>query len=248
MLIVDPTRLARRFALPVVVAAAASLSGPQPAHAGYLVSSDAFPTPTTIQARARNGATGFEAVLFTPANPSPTGVPLNPGGTPAWSYGDFHGFEFNYTAATGTAIWRIDFNRDGDFLDSQESATSVSPTLAGKGFTYVNLFLQGNDQPVVGVNVRDFTLNGTNFGSYSALTGTATNNLFKYDSGSFDIIATGQLSFSGGSGDESPRLWLQMSSPVSVDVSAPGTLALVLSALGVAAFGARRTRRSPTSA
>ena len=220
-----------------LVSLLATLSiAPAVAHGSYVAVAGSATTPTDISARARNGQTGFEGVLFTPGNPAPTGLQLNPVGTPAWSYGEYAGFAFAYDAATGTASWSIDFNRDGDFLDSQESVTSLSPTLANRGFNEVSLFLQGNDSPLAGVSVIDFTLNGTNFGTFSSANGTATTQLFAYTGGSSDILATGSLTFTAGGGnDERPRFWIQAGS--SFVVPTPGALAL----LGLA--GLARSRR-----
>lgn len=216
-------------------AAAALTLLPTTAHGSYVAVAGSASTPVDISARARNGETGFEGVLFTPANPAP-GLSMNPVGTPAWSYGEYAAFAFAYDSMTGTASWSIDFNRDGDFLDSEESVTSLSPTLANRGFNQVSLFLQGNDSPLAGVSVLDFTLNGTNFGAFSSMNGTATTQLFSYTGGSSDILATGSLTFtaSGGS-QERPRFWIQAGS--SFVVPAPGAIAL----LGLA--GLARSRR-----
>lgn len=211
---------------------------------GYIISGDPAPSfPGGIRSVARWGGTGYEGVLFTPAHPSPTGLQMIPTGTPAWTIGEFHNFEFNYVATTGTADWKIDFNRDGDFLDDQEFVTSVSPTLANKGFTYVNLFLDGTSgsgappapvTPGVGPTVQNFTLNGTNFGNYSNLTSTDFNSLFKYNGGSYDITATGAVSFSGTSSNEGQRMWIQLASPTNLPTTAvpePTSLALLSTAL-----------------
>jgi hypothetical protein len=221
---------------PMAVFFACSLSN-SVAEAGYIASAGSFTPPSIIDARARNGLTGFEGALFTPAAPA-TGLSMNPVGTPAWSYGQYSDFAFNYDSTSGSATWSIDFNLDGDFLDAEESVTSVSPTLANQGFNAVNLFVQGSDAPSAGASVLDFTLNGTNFGAFSSMNGTATNQLFTYSSGTADITVTGRLSFtaSGGS-QERPRMWIQLGS--SFVVPTPGALAL----LGVAGLVNARRRR-----
>jgi hypothetical protein len=172
------------------------------------------PDPTfLVEARARNGASGYEGVIFTPGDPSPgTGATqLNPVGAPAWTYGQNHPFEFRYIAATGTCIWNIDFNRDGDFLDAEESATSVSPTLVDRGFEYVNIWMQGSTVPSLSVSVNNFTLNGVNFGNFSSTSSTPTTQLFEETSGKFtNILATGTVNFSGGNGQERPRFWIRL--------------------------------------
>jgi hypothetical protein len=177
-----------------------------------VISSDPDPV-YLVEARARNGASGYEGVLFTPGNPSPgnAATQLNPVGAPAWAYGQFHNFEFRYAHATGTATWNIDFNRDGDFLDPEESTSSVSPGLVNYGFQYVNIWMQGNNVPALTATVNDLTVNGVNFGSYTTSGATPTAILFEETSGNFiNITVTGSLSFSGGSGQERPRFYLRL--------------------------------------
>jgi hypothetical protein len=213
------------------------MAAPSTAEAGYVASTGSFTPPAIVTARARNGLSGFEGALVTPAAATP-GLTMDPAGAPAWSYGQYANFAFSYDATSGSTTWSIDFNRDGDFLDSAESVTSVSPTLANQGFNTVNLFLQGSDAPVAGASVLDFTLNGTNFGAFSSMNGTATEQLFIYDSGTADITITGSMTFtaSGGS-QERPRMWIQLGS--SFVVPTPGALAL----LGVAGLVNARRRR-----
>ena len=214
---------------------------PMAAHGSYVAAAGSASTPSDISARARNGESGFEGVLFTPGNPQPTGLQLNPVGTPAWSYGEYAGFAFAYDSTIGSTTWSIDFNRDGDFLDLEESVTSFSPILAYRGFNQVSIFLQGSDSPLAGVSVLDFTLNGTNFGAFSSTNATATTQLFTYMGGGTDILATGSLMFtaSGGS-QERPRFWIQAGS--SFAVPAPGAVA-ILGVTGLGVTGLVRPRR-----
>lgn len=178
------------------------------------------PEPTYIvEARTRNGGTGYEAVLFTPGNPSP-GTPstqLNPTGAPAWSYGNNHAFQFYYVAAIGISIWSIDFNRDGDFFDPEETTFSISTTLAGQTFSYINIFLQGNNVPARSATVNNFTINGVNFGSFVSAVSAPTTQLFEDLSGNFgDIEITGSVNFSGGVNTERPRFYIQLGSLVAL--------------------------------
>jgi len=184
------------------------------------LSTDDLPPCFEIDARARNGNTGFEGVLFTPSTPAP-GQPgggewqMNPSGAPIWNsngnvYGDIHSFQLIYTKATGNTEWKIDFNRDGDYADPQEIVTNVAPTLAGKGFKYVNIYVQGNASGLA-ANVSDFTINGENFGSFSSSSDTPLNTLFEETLGLFDdVIITGNFSFTGDGGQERPRIWVRM--------------------------------------
>lgn len=187
-----------------------------------IVSTDDDPPCFEIEARVRNGNTGFEAALFSPSTPPP-GQPgggqwqMNPSGAPIWNtngnqYGDIHTFLYTYTKATGTSVWSIDFNRDGDYLDPSESVTNEAPTLAGKGFKYVNVWGQGNSNGLT-AQVTNFTVNGVNFGSFSSSSETPFTTLFEETTGLFnDITITANFSFSGDGGQERPRIWVRLGS------------------------------------
>lgn len=132
-----------------------------------ILSADPYSGPWDIVAQARNGRTGWEAALFSPDN-----VPayMNPYGAPVWSYGNPYPFQLRYFYATGTVVWSLDFNRDGDFLDAQESVTRISPSLAGRSFRYLNLYIQGNNQgngPAT-ATAQNLTINGVSFGTFTA--------------------------------------------------------------------------------
>lgn len=183
-----------------------------------IVTRDPFPY-FEIEGRARNGNTDFEGALFTPATPAP-GQPggaewqMNPAGSPVWNsngnlYGDIHSFHFSFNMATGMSVWRIDFNRDGDYKDNRESITNIAPSLVGKAFKYINLCVQGNASLIS--YCTNFTINGFNMGYYSSHGNTAANILFKETSGHFaDIEVTGNFSFSGNGGSECPRLKIRL--------------------------------------
>jgi hypothetical protein len=184
-----------------------------------ILSSDPFPD-FEVEGRARNGSTGFEGALFTPSTPAP-GQPgggawqMYPAGSPVWNsngnhYGDIHSFHFSFTMATGTSVWRIDFNRDGDYDDASESVTNIAPSLAGKAFKFINLYVQGNGGGL-SASCTDLTINGLNMGSCSSNSDIAANILVTETSGQFaDIEVTGNFSFSGNGGSERPRLGLRL--------------------------------------
>jgi hypothetical protein len=183
------------------------------------VSTDTPPSCYEIEARVRNGMTAYEGVILTPSTP-PVTQPnnlkwqMNPSGMPVWNsngnhYGDIHTFLFTYTPATGTAVWKIDFNRDGDYTDSKESITNVSPTLVGKGFQYISILGQGYEGKTAAVMY--FTINGVDFGSYSSSTNTPFSILYEDSTGLFkDIRITGSFSFSGSATPERPRIWVRL--------------------------------------
>ncbi|MGL6266586.1 MAG: T9SS type A sorting domain-containing protein, partial [Chitinophagaceae bacterium] len=129
----------------------------------------------------------------------------------AWTYGANHPFQFQYTAATGTAEWYIDFNLDGDFLDAEESAVSISASLVNQSFMYVNIWLQGMNVPALTATVNNFNINGVNFGTFTSSGSSPTEQLFEDATGNFNnILITGSVSFSGGSGQERPRFYLRL--------------------------------------
>jgi hypothetical protein len=183
-----------------------------------VVSADPLPA-FEIDARARNGNTGFEGVLFTPTTPAP-GAPgggqwqMDPAGAPVWNsngnvYGNLHSFLLTYEKASGITAWNIDFNRDGDFTDPQEMVTNSDAPLAGKGFRYINLWVQGGNG--LTATVTDFTINGHTMGSYVSASETAESILFKETQGLFgDLTISGQLSFSGNGSQERPRIWVRL--------------------------------------
>lgn len=200
-----------------------------------------------VEARLRNGNTGWEAGLFTPGDPFP-GKQLNPGGTPAWSYGNFHDFFVDYSPITGVSNLKVDFNRDTDFVDSQESTTSTSPTLIGKGFKYMVIVGDGTSNQFV--SIKNFTINGTNFGNFNT-TASSTNFIqtFKETTGLFKNLAiSGQISFSGAAGQERPRLRIAFTEskdiPAAVPLPASAWMGLALLS-GLAGMSLVKRRQRP---
>lgn len=186
----------------------------------YISLDTPLPDCYEVEGRVRNGINAYEAAIFTPSTPSPMQPggakwKLDPTGKPVWNsngntYGDVHTFLFSYTPATGTSVWNIDFNRDGDYNDAKESVTNVAPTLVGKGFQYINVMGQGNDNGMT-ASLDHFTINGVDFGSYSSSSNMAFNILFEDSTGIFnDITISGEFSFSGYGIPERPRIWIRL--------------------------------------
>ncbi len=206
-----------------------------------LESLDPVPATYDIQARVRNGNTGYEAVLFTPGDPAPgtAATQLNPPGSPVWKsggnrYGDIHTFLLTYQAATGTATWSVDFNRDGDFLDAKESTGSISPSLVNHGFRYVNIWGQGK-AITQRAELQSVTINGQVFGPFVSDNNMPFSRLFTDSTGFFtDLHISGQFLFSGAANSEIPRIWVQLATPVETaagNVPLPGGILLL--ALGM---------------
>jgi hypothetical protein len=202
-----------------------------------IVSSDALPI-FQIEARIRNGNSGFESLLATPSTPPPGqsgagAIYLNPTGAPVWNsngnvYGNIHTFLMNYNYLTGTTTWNIDFNRDGDYLDNQESVSKTDPTLISKGFKYINLFVQGHSSGLI-AQVSNLSINGVNMGGFSSNSETAVTPLFTDLTGLFtNIEITGQFSIGGNGGQERPRIWVRLGTP-----NAPPTCSFVSPVNGV---------------
>jgi len=184
------------------------------------VSTHTPPTCYEIEARVRNGMTAYEGTLISPSTPPAiqpghTKWQMDPAGMPVWNtngnhYGDIHTFLFTWTSATGTSVWKIDFNRDGDYADPKESVTNYTPTLVGKGFQYISILGQGYDFGKT-ASVIHFTINGVDFGNYSSSTNTPFSILYEDSTGLFkDVVITGSFSFSGGATPERPRIWVRL--------------------------------------
>lgn len=187
------------------------------------LSTDPVPPCYEIQARIRNGGNQYEAVLYTPSTPTPSqpgGLKwkMNPTGDPVWStngnqYGQLIDFSFHYAAQEGISTFQIDFNRDGDYTDPQETITNEAPTLAGKGFKYINLMLQGNEIGKT-VTLEDLVIDNIPFGMYSCSTNTPLNLLFEDQDGLFnEVTIAGKFTFSGYGSVERPRFWIRLNQP-----------------------------------
>jgi parallel beta-helix repeat protein len=185
-----------------------------------VISTSPMPANFEIQVHVRNGNSAFEGSLTTPGAPL---LQMNPAGDPVWNtngnqYGNLFSLQFTYTKATGTSAWKIDFNRDGDYSDAQESVTFTDPTLAGKGFRFINIYGQSSAARYI-VLLNNLNINGINMGSFSSDSDTPFNALFEDATGGFDnITVSGNFSFSGNGGQERPHIWIKLSTPGAKEV------------------------------
>jgi len=185
-----------------------------------VISNSPMPANFEIQAHARNGNSAFEGSLTTPGAVL---LQMNPVGVPVWNtngnqYGNSFPFLFTYNKVTGTSGWNIDFNRDGDYSDSQESMTQTDPDLAGKGFRFINVYGQSSAARYI-VTITNLSINGINMGSYTSDSDTPFSALFEDATGGFDnITVNGNFSFSGNGGQERPHIWIKLSTPGAKEV------------------------------
>ena len=183
--------------------------------------SDVTDLSYVVDARVRNGISGFEGVLFTPAVPSPGNATtqLDPSGAPVWLYGQNYNFQLQYEVATGATTWSIDFNRNDSYGDNEESVTTVSPSLAGQAFNYVNLWAQGGENGNA-AQISSFEINGVDFGSFSSNSNAAVSQNFDNSGVPFgDITINGVFTFTGSTAQERPRIWVRLAGPTT---PAPG--------------------------
>lgn len=226
------------------VVAAMAACGMTAASMGAAITTSGYAGPYDISARARNGNTGFEAILFNPgADPN-----TNPSGAPVWNSGTYFQFAVTYVAATGTTSFMIDFNNDGDFLDggatSLETLTVTNASLAGKSFQYATLRIEGGTNTsgaMGGVDVQNFTINAVNFGQY--MTGVSVlEQQFTDSSGQFgDITITGSFDFIGNIASELPRMWISLGDAADLQV-VPLPTGAGLAFAGLLGLGVRRRR------
>lgn len=185
-----------------------------------VISTSPMPVNFEIQAHVRNGNSAFEGSL---TSPGAALLQMNPTGEPVWNtngnqYGNSFPFLFTYIKATGTSAWKIDFNRDGDYTDAEETVTQTDAVLAGKGFRFINVYGQSSAARYI-VSLTNLNINGTNLGSYSSDSDIPFNALFEDATGGFDdITVSGSFSFSGNGGQERPHIWVKLSTPGAKEV------------------------------
>jgi hypothetical protein len=115
-----------------------------------------------------------------------------------WQSDSDYAFQLAFTVATGTVSWGLDFNRDGDFLDPSELATSSVQGLMGRQFTHLRLGMEGNTK--ADMRISQLQINGSSIDSGRSFqtSGNSASRLFSDQSGKFgDVRVTGMLQFKG---------------------------------------------------
>jgi hypothetical protein len=212
-------------------------------------------TANTPVARMRWGGTGFEGqIRYTDSlgNTTDKGN-LNPSGIPAWVVNSARNFQISYstTATTGTFSLSVDFNNDGDFLDSQESTNFSETNLANTGFRGVRIWhtrAASSGTPVHTAKITNLNINGMLFADPSnavdtSIFGNSTTGVSNWykdsaDAGVYSWNITGAIEFTGGNSSEAPRWEVRMVGAVPE----PGSLSLF--ALGLGGIAGFRRRRS----
>ena len=181
-----------------------------------------FPGGTSIQARARWGATGYEGGLFIGGTVGPQ---LNPAGAPVWVIGTAYKFEYGYNGTTGDQTLSIDFNGNNTF-DASEVITQ-STGFAGQGFQHFSIFMSGDATRSISLN--NFVVNGINLGNFVSPTSGSLDLDWVNPAGNFsNITATGTITFTGVGGAtsaETGRIWFRTAvpQPLMMAITAPAT-------------------------
>jgi autotransporter-associated beta strand protein len=186
-----------------------SVSGTGVLNAGLFLVPSTFPGGTSIQGRARWGATGFEGGLYIGGTVGPT---LNPAGAPVWVIGTAYAFAYGYNGTTGDQTLSIDFNGNNTF-DASEVITQ-STGFANQGFQHFSIFMSGDATRSISLN--NFVVNGVNLGNFVSPTSGNLDLDWVNPSGNFsNITATGTITFTGatGGGAEAGRIWFRTAVP-----------------------------------
>jgi len=187
-----------------------------------------------IKAEVRNGNSNYVGALWTPTtSPAPDELDgnewrLSPSDSRIWdlkndnynnSYGDFFKFKFRFTPGVGKTEWFIDFNRDGDFDDYQESVVNIDTDLINKNFRFINVWGQGKTKSSsrFSISITDLKVNGLTFGNFSSNSNTVFTKMFQYSADTLqlfeNITVSGQFSFSGSGDDDHPTLCVRLANP-----------------------------------
>ena len=186
-----------------------SVSGTGVLNAGLFLVPSTFPGGTSIQGRARWGATGYEGGLFIGGTVGPQ---LNPTGTPVWVIGTAYTFQYGYNGITGYQTLSIDFNGNNTF-DASEVITQYTG-FAGQGFQHFSIFMSGDATRSISLN--NFVVNGVNLGNFVSPTSGSLDLDWVNPSGNFsNITATGTITFTGATGGsaETGRIWFRTAVP-----------------------------------
>jgi hypothetical protein len=181
----------------------------------------ALASTSHMDARLRNGGSGYEAALLPGSGANvwnsnfSGGSALVPtvGGAPD----DWRNFEINYTMATGVLTLKVDANQSGDFGGAGTNGGAFE-TLTydfgtdGFSFKYIDLYYRGSTTTSADAKLRNVVVDGTAQGSFDSGSVNYTDAVFGQVGGGYfgDIAISGQFDFTASSSGEVPSFGVKL--------------------------------------
>ncbi len=155
-----------------------------------------------------------ESALYTPSTPKPdeTGggqLQLDLPGAPIWNtppnrWGNIFICNYLFEPDSGKSAFKVDFNRDGDYLDPYEMTINYAYSLKDENFNLIKLYVQGDTTGLI-AQVFDFSINGILLGYYFSNNENGIEITFNnYSISPKPIQVDFGFSFFGGASKEPP--------------------------------------------